>query len=325
MGAEQEFALTKSFFQIFQSGDVILSKVPLLHRFPFWYSWNGFRGSQFVWALFGFLKKIPNSKKYQLPNTFPIEVNVRDWISKTIYQGTYERSLLRFLNTLVLSNLVVDVGANVGVTLWHSLKNSNLDANYIACEPSRQCLPALNMVASLLTNKGQVLGHAIGNLQGIQTIYGIENEMHSGGASLISHSGQRGHSEEVDVQTLDSVIAEYAYGLPVALLKIDTEGYEGQVIEGARELLKSGRVEIIVMEVSPNFGEVTYLRKVNQLIQDRYHWFALDEYGRLKRKPCLRRISLQKSLSYVNQWNLVLIRDDILKKYLSQSQHVSFR
>lgn len=242
-------------------------------------------------------------------------VNEKDWISKTIYQGTYERSLLHFLNSLVFSSLIVDVGANIGVTLWHGLKNSDLDTRFMAFEPSKQCLPGLRMATSYMAHKGHLLEYAIGDLDGIQIMYGIQNELHSGGASLISHSGLRGDSEDVEVRKLDSIIAEYFHKLPISLLKIDTEGYESHVIDGAKELLQSGVIEMIIMEVSPNFGSVSYLRNVKQLLGEGYQWFILGEKGKIKSKPSLRRISLEGSLSLTEQWNLVLVRNDVSERY----------
>jgi FkbM family methyltransferase len=304
------------------SRDAIINRMPLLHRFPFWYSWNGFRGSQFIWALFGVLKKLPDSKDIQLPNKFPLIVNEKDWISKTIYHGTYERSLLHFLDSLVLSSLMVDVGANIGVTLWHALRNSKHGTRYMAFEPSKQCLPGLLMATSHLHNEGQVFGYAIGHADGIQTMHGIENEMHSGGASLISHSGLRGRSEDVDVRKLDSLVPQYSNGVPISLLKIDTEGYESHVISGAKNILESGLIEIVIMEVSPNFGDVSYLKEVNQLLGAKYHWFTLEESGNFKRKPSLHKISLKQSLSRAEQWNLVLVRDDVFNYYCMQKHQI---
>jgi FkbM family methyltransferase len=297
--------------------------MPLLHRLPFWFSWKGFRGSQFIWGLFEFFKKLPESKEIQLPNTFPLIVNERDWISKTIYQGTYERSLLHFLNSLVLSSLVVDVGANIGVTLWHGLRNSNRDARYMAFEPSKQCLPGLLFSSSHMDRQGHILSYAIGDVDGIQTMHGIENEAHSGGASLISHSGLLGHSEDVDVRRLDSLIADYYVGKSVSLLKIDTEGYESQVIDGANKLIASGLIEILVMEVSPNFGDVSYLKNLSRLLGAGYLWFTLEELGKFKRKPYLLRISLNQSLNRAEQWNLVLVRNDVFEYYCAQN-HPTF-
>jgi FkbM family methyltransferase len=299
-----------------------MGHIPKQHRLPFWYSWNGFRGSHLLWGLISVVKDAPNFSEVQLPNGFPMVVNDEDWISKTIYQGTYERPLLHFLDSLILSSLAVDVGANIGVTLWHALRNSEPAATFIAFEPSKQCLQGLKITTSHLKRSGHVFEFAIGDLNGIQALHGIENEMHSGGASLISHSGLRGHSEDVEVRKLDTVLDEYFQGTPVSLLKIDTEGYESHVIAGGRKLLESGLVEIVVMEVSPNFGDVSYLRSVKEFIGNNYVWFILEEEGGFKHKPFLRRISLEASLDIREQWNLVLIRGDILQNYSKQENAI---
>jgi FkbM family methyltransferase len=303
-------------------GDTNIKSMPLLHRFPFWYSWNGFRGSQFIWAIFGIIQKLPDTRIIQLPNSFPMIVSERDWISKTIYQGTYERSLLHFLKSLVLTNVMLDVGANIGVTLWHALRNSNSHTKYLAFEPSKQCVNGLNLVTSNLHKKGQVLSYAIGDTDGSQELHGIENPLHSGGASLIEHSGLRGQTEFVEVRTLDSIAAAFLDGQSVALLKIDTEGYESYVIDGAKNLLESGKIEIIVMEISPNFGDVTYLKTIKELLGARYDWFALEEVGIFKRKPSLDRISLEASVNRSHQWNLVIIRVDIFESYCKQKNSI---
>ena len=242
-------------------------------------------------------------------------VSERDWTSKTIYQGTYERPLLHFLKSLVLANIMLDVGANIGVTLWHALRNSNNNTEYLAFEPSRQCASGLSLVTSHLHKEGRVLSYAIGDADGNQASHGIENPFHSGGASLIEHSGLRGQTELVEVRKLDSLAAAFFEGQSVGLLKIDTEGYESHVIDGAKNLLESGKVEIIVMEVSPNFGDVSYLRTIKELLGARYDWFALEEIGKFKRNHFLDRISLEASVNRSHQWNLVLIRVDIFENY----------
>jgi len=240
--------------------------MPWLHRIPFWLSWNGYRGSQFFWPLFVLFKKQPDSKAVVLPNTFPLLKNDKDWISKTIYEGTYERSLLHFLSSMKFSGMVVDIGANIGVTLWHGLKNCSNETTFIAVEPSRQCFPGLNLTLSQLGIKGTVIECAVAQWNGIQTIYGIQNQAHSGGASLIDHDGLRGESEEVEVRKLDTILEELCPGKTISLLKIDTEGYESFVLAGATGILSSGLVELIILEVSPNFGEVGYLKNLKNVI-----------------------------------------------------------
>ena len=98
-----------------------MRKLPFLHKIAFIYSWYGLRGSQVVWKFAFFFVKPRDGKLIHLPNGFPLLINSRDWIAKTVYEGTYERTLLRFLNTLKIDNVVVDIGANIGTTTWHAI------------------------------------------------------------------------------------------------------------------------------------------------------------------------------------------------------------
>jgi FkbM family methyltransferase len=292
-----------------------LNNFPRFHKFAFWYAWNGFRCSQHIWRIARRVDSSANNVMVALPNGFPMIVNDLDWISKSVYEGTYERSLLHFLGSLDLTGEIVDVGANIGVTLWHSLKNSPAETHYLAFEPSKQCSTGLELTLSHIKQEGKVHNLAIGASNETGEIFGVNNEFHSGGASLIHHSGLRGNSQKVQVRTLDSILTESKITLDISLLKIDTEGFEANVIKGASALLKSHRVEIIVMEVSPNFGSVEYLNVVDELLGGGYKWFLLDESGLLRRQPLLRNVTLKESLGFSEQWNLVMVRNDIEQEY----------
>ncbi len=297
--------------------------LPWTHRIAFAVASSGWRGSQFFWKIATRLQKLNEGEIVRLPNDFPLRIDSKDWISKTIYEGTYERALLHFLDSLALKDCSIDVGANIGVTLWHSLKNSNPSATYIAFEPSPQCFAALNSTCADLINSGQIYDFAIGSADESRSIYGLGNQLHSGAASLISHSGVRGEKGEVQVRKLDSVLQEYLGSNLISLLKIDTEGYEAQVVNGAADTLASGKIGIIIMEVSPNFGSIDYLHYLSQLLDQKYSWFALSERGSIKRRPCLNEISLNQALAFDQQWNLVLIRKDILKNYQKSAIHIA--
>lgn len=290
-------------------------KLPFTHRVAFAIASSGWRGSQFVWKIATRLQKVNEGEIVRLPNDFPLRIDSKDWISKTIYEGTYERALLRFLDSLVLKDCSIDVGANIGVTLWHGLKNSESSATFMAFEPSAQCFEALGSTCADLSNSGQIFDFAIGSAEESRSIYGLGNQLHSGAASLISHSGVRGEKGEVQVRKLDSVLQEYLGNRLISLLKVDTEGYEAQVISGATDSISTGKIEIIIMEVSPNFGSVEYLANLSQLLDEKYGWFALSEQGSIKRRPCLDEISLNQALAFNQQWNLVLIRNDVMDVY----------
>lgn len=288
---------------------------PLAHRAAFYFAKNGWRGSQFIWKAVSKLQKVNDGDSIRLADGFPLLMDSNDWISKTIYEGTYERALLKFLDGLELTEMYVDVGANIGVTLWHSLKGSQPTATFMAFEPSAQCFKALSNTRADIRNLGQILDFAIGESDGKGTLFGLGNQAHSGAASLVTHPGIRGGHGEVKVSKLDTVIEEPSGKLSISLLKIDTEGYEAQVVEGAQKILLSGKVEIIVMEVSPNFGSVEFLNTVDKLLGDKYFWFYLDERGKVRKTPYLLEINLDQALKYTHQWNLVLMRNDVFSHY----------
>lgn len=300
-------------------------KLPFTHRIAFAIASSGWRGSQFLWKIATRLQKVNEGEIVRLPNSFPLRIDSKDWISKTIYEGTYERALLHFLDSLVLKDCSIDVGANIGVTLWHSLKNSASSATFMAFEPSTQCFEALESTCTDLSNSGKIYDLALGSADESRSIYGLGNKLHSGAASLISHSGVRGEKGEVQVRKLDSVLQEYLGNRLISLLKVDTEGYEAQVVIGATDSISTGKIEIIIMEVSPNFGSVEYLSHLSQLLDGKYSWFALGERGNIKRRSCLNEISLNQALAFNQQWNLVVMRKDILEVYQNNKVHIAVK
>ncbi len=305
--------------------DGLCIKPPLAHRAAFAFAKNGWRGSQFVWNAALRLQKIKDGKNICLANGFPLLMDSNDWISKTVYEGTYERALLKFLDGLVLTEMYVDVGANIGVTLWHSLKGSDPTATFIAFEPSTQCFRALSNTRMGIRNRGQIFDYAVGDKDGKGILFGLDNHAHSGAASLAAHPGIRGGQGEVQVHKLDTILGELSGKKVISLLKIDTEGYEAQVIEGAQETLLSGKIEIIVMEVSPNFGSVEYLNTVDRLLGGNYCWFYLDEGGKIRKTPYLLVTNLDHALKYTHQWNLVLIRKDVFANYKKNPGRIAIR
>ena len=232
---------------------------PFSHRAAFAFASSGWRGSQFMWQVASKLQRVRDGERVRLSNGFPLIIDSQDWISKTIYEGTYERALLKFLDGLVLTESYVDVGANIGVTLWHSLKGSDSTATFMVFEPSAQCFKALGNTRIDIRNQGQIFDYAIGDTDGRGTLFGLDNQAHSGAASLAAHPGIRGGHGEVKVHKLDTALGNLLGEHSISLLKIDTEGYEAQVVDGAQKTLRSGKVEMVVMEVSPNFGPVEFL------------------------------------------------------------------
>lgn len=147
-----------------------------------------------------------------------------------------ERHLLSRLVTPGMR--VVDVGANIGyyLLLFESLVGRL--GEVLCVEPSPENLPELraNIDANSFSNV-RLLEAAIGRERG-------KAPLREGINSGISIPG--GGKYEVDVQTLDELCTER-----VDFIKIDVEGYEGHVLEGAMQLLERYR-PILFLEFHPH-------------------------------------------------------------------------
>ena len=143
---------------------------------------------------------------------------------------------------LAPGSVFADVGANLGLyTLW-AARCVSAEGRVHAFEPMpdvRECLRRnveLNRFSCV-----EIVGSALGAEPGCVTLNRVEGG--SGRTSRYVH-GAAG-SLEVPVATLDLYFRERP---PPALLKIDVEGMELQVLLGSRALLTSGSAPVVVFE-----------------------------------------------------------------------------
>jgi len=86
-------------------------------------------------------------------------------------------------------------------------------------------------------------------------------------------------SEDVQVETLDR-IAQRVGLTHIDMLKVDVEGHELAVLEGARELLKQGAIDVVQFEFGMrNLISRTYLRDFVTLLGPDYELFRLGPRG----------------------------------------------
>jgi FkbM family methyltransferase len=165
--------------------------------------------------------------------------------------GAFEDSqvLREAVNTLVklgkLSDIplksFVDVGANIGTTAIPALNVMNF-GSVIAIEPGPRNLALLraNVALNELTDKVEILACAIGAENGETELWlGQENHSdhrlwHRPDLQLQTMTG----SVSVSVKPLDDVLSG---ATNVGLIWVDTQGFEGFVLEGAQGLLGKGK------------------------------------------------------------------------------------
>lgn len=141
----------------------------------------------------------------------------------------YEIDLLAYMETLDLpEGVVVDVGANIGN---HAIFMASFLGPVVAFEPYPRILPLLR--ENLSVNNVDVKLFEVG----------LGSEPSRG--SLVAEAGNIGaahvvEGDDVAIETLDG------HNLDVALMKVDVEGMELQVLQGAVETLKRCRPHLFL-------------------------------------------------------------------------------
>jgi FkbM family methyltransferase len=164
----------------------------------------------------------------------------RTAIACLVVTGEYEvleTKILKFFATS--ANFVVDVGANVGYYAVELGKVLQENGKLLAFEPIPSSFDQLNANVRLNKIEKQVscIQLAISNTEGTLTLYTPKISGSSATSARNLHPGESSVRHEVSVSTLDLVLR--TSGIENCdLIKIDVEGAELMVIQGALESIK---------------------------------------------------------------------------------------
>jgi len=157
------------------------------------------------------------------------------------------RDLIDFIEDRKI-DLVIDVGANVG-QFGQSLREGGYKGRIVSFEPIESAFRELSKKASADAN-WQAFHCGLGAAHGEAIIHVSELTVCSSILDLTSvaslHDSRVAvtRTEKIEIRTLDEVAASLSGRI---LLKIDTQGYEKQVIEGGPQTI--ARVKGILMEL----------------------------------------------------------------------------
>ncbi len=164
------------------------------------------------------------------------------------YPLVFDRGLFDtdYLSRLIQPRTLIDVGVGYGTRpLYEAFPNAEL----VLIEPLIEYKDA---VAEILNNRnGRVFYKAVGNTKGILKInVDTENLELSSFAdrTQMTKSGNSLERRDVEVTTLDAIFEECPPLRRPIVLKIDTEGNELSVLEGAKSAIQS--VDCVIAEVS---------------------------------------------------------------------------
>ena len=191
-----------------------------------------------------------------------------DDVGRKIYKyGLHEPMILDFISrctNLQTKRLFMDVGANLG---WYSLLLSRLGSSNIRIYSFEPDPCNFNLLQENLALNGvenvQTFQQGLSDKPGQQILhlYGPNNlGMHS-----LSRSRKHRDSISVPLTTLDEFCQRHGLeSATVDLLKLDAEGHEGQILEGARKTLE--RVGSLILEFSPEFYDRNTAGRIIQLL-----------------------------------------------------------
>jgi FkbM family methyltransferase len=175
-----------------------------------------------------------------------------DLFMRLALHGQYESEIVSFIKPLIPCDRdAIDVGANIGfysVMLAKRLRNNTV----LAIEPTSNACGRLKR--NLEFNKAEsnviVFQGCASNEEGITEINTILGKEEYSSIKPISHPGARDErivTERIQTTTIDSLVRRE--GLKPGFIKIDVEGVEHLVIQGATETISKFR-PIVLCELN---------------------------------------------------------------------------
>jgi FkbM family methyltransferase len=166
-----------------------------------------------------------------------------------------------------------DVGANYGT---HSLLFLSQGVRTVTFEPNPECKPIFKAMLELNGLKGQLENCAIGNENSNATLIFPKEDTWNGSIQKdYQHDLDKLNdlmSIDVEVMTLDNYVSKN--GIKPDIVKIDTEGYELNVLKGAKFILQNYK-PILVFESNKSEERDALF---NELESDSYNIFEIGDY-----------------------------------------------
>jgi FkbM family methyltransferase len=163
-------------------------------------------------------------------------------ITGNIYTGLHEFNDMAFLlHFLRPDDVFFDIGANVGS--YTLLASGICKARSVAIEasPNTAAITGKNIDLNNLQDKATLINAAAGAAAGVLTF--SKNE------DTTNHIISQGEAQNTDVDTVNVITIDSLDQQP-ALVKIDVEGFETEVLRGMNDTLKYPSLKAIIIELN---------------------------------------------------------------------------
>ena len=193
------------------------------------------------------------------------------------HYGTYEELESKIMEEKIeMGNIVVDVGANIGL---HTLNMARIVGNtgqVFAFEPDPSNFEILKKNVKINNYKNIILEQkAVGDKHGRTTLYQSE---HPGKHRIFPQTEQAKSQVQVELTNLDNYFDSDMTD-KINFIKIDVEGLEFSVLKGMKNILKNSKKIKILFEFMPeNTIEVgfTPIELLNYLTSNDFKLYCMD-------------------------------------------------
>jgi FkbM family methyltransferase len=152
-------------------------------------------------------------------------------------------------------NVILDIGANTG-QYSNIMRNTGFQGKIISFEPLTDAYDLLQKNSKLFNN-WEAYNFGLGNFDGESSINISANSQSSSFLTMlpshIKHRPESGYigTEVVKIRKLDSIFQDLTNESDNVFLKIDAQGYEHNILEGAKESLNNITGLQIEMSLEP--------------------------------------------------------------------------
>jgi FkbM family methyltransferase len=258
-----------------------------------------FNRAERIRALLRFVRWQIGTRLNPYPVAFPFTENSKLLIWRglvgatgNVYCGLHEFEDMGFLlHFLRRGDLFVDIGANVGS--YTVLAAAETGVKTISIEPSPTTFE--HLMRNIRLNGAEAQVEALNLALGAQT----GQVRFTADLDTINHvvtETEASNAVEVAMDTLDNVLGENN----PTLLKIDVEGFETEVLKGARKTLENPNLQAIIVELNGSGERYGYdeAKIHHRLLSLGFAPYKYEPFSRLL-SPCLT----------YGQFNTIYLRD----------------
>ena len=203
-------------------------------------------------------------------------------------------SALKWSGVVAEPRFVVDVGANIGQTL-ETFLDWWLNARCLSLEPLPDAFAGLQKVVSRYSGRVEAINCGVGSKPGRLVLNGSKAQsanssfrsFNKDAETALAHRGLRAklstfefgaddkYEVEVSVETLDVILsssksrsATWFREIGIDILKIDTQGWELEVLRGANEVLKQTKVVLAEWQFDDIYGQPPPIHELDKVLSD---------------------------------------------------------